>query len=637
MNELEERLRAAFDARAQSFETSPDAWARMRERRPGRRRAIRALVAALPVVLLAVFVPVLLSGGPGGNTAVDADTLYQALMRDRTPEGETVTVDNPTEGKSLRLWFAKAKLGYPELCFVAERADAPPEGGCVSVDEEQDKPTRFVGSTLRDGAETALDWGIATQDVGGVTGVTADGQRFPGTVLRPSGASYRVWTVTYPARHDMSAIELTDDQGRALGRASRDVLKEQQRGVAVGASVELPAGVTARPHRTDQGTEVVWTRHGAVLTMTPSKLQEQAVAAYVEENTVSGLAREDVARVEFTFADGTKVDAATRPDPWGLGVTLFSAMNPASDPGRGHRVVAYDSSGAEVWSHDGTGRSLMDDVPAVGEVMTLPGELRVWFGGTSQGMTTLCQSGGVSPYGTSSCAGSTEGEMFPLKAVKYLPEPGSTTYLGVVGKAWESVTAVLSDGRRLDAAFLRGKDTPAPIWHVTIPAGDVALAALTVKTKDGRIDRHPQTDPSCARKAAGTEADRQALPAGVTALVVAPSCLAFFENGAPAPGLPGPLPGEKLSDLLTSDRPVYWTYGDTAWYGYASADTAKVELHSSNGLTATAEAVPDRFGQDVALFALPLPEGARFASGTTAIGYDAEGKKLWSTPEKGIS
>ncbi|MFD0472064.1 hypothetical protein ACFQ0B_30010 [Nonomuraea thailandensis] len=128
MTDLEERLRAAFDARAQTFETSPDAWLRVRERRPRRYRAARLLVAALPVALLAVFVPALLNGDLGRNTAADADAIHQGLMRDRTAVGEQVTVDNPTEGRPLRLWFAKGRLGDPELCYVLERADAEAYG-----------------------------------------------------------------------------------------------------------------------------------------------------------------------------------------------------------------------------------------------------------------------------------------------------------------------------------------------------------------------------------------------------------------------------------------------------------------------------------------------------------------------------
>ncbi|MEV5889394.1 hypothetical protein [Nonomuraea fuscirosea] len=189
--------------------------------------------------------------------------------------------------------------------------------------------------------------------------------------------------------------------------------------------------------------------------------------------------------------------------------------------------------------------------------------------------------------------------------------------------------AVLSDGRRFDAALLRGEDTPARIWHVTVPNGDAVLVGFTVQTKNGRVDRYPERNASCGRKAVGTETGRQSLPAGVTAVVAEPSCLAFFEQGKPSPSLPGPLPGEKLSDLLAAEQPVRWSLGATAWYGYGLAGTARVELRTSNGLTVTMDAVPDPWDQGVTLFAAPIPGGAEFSAGLSITGYDAAGGKLW--------
>ena len=82
MNDMEERLRAAFDAQARTYEPDPHAWARIMERRP-RRRPARWLLAALPVALLTVFVPVLLNGGLGRNSAIDPTGVYQQLMKER--------------------------------------------------------------------------------------------------------------------------------------------------------------------------------------------------------------------------------------------------------------------------------------------------------------------------------------------------------------------------------------------------------------------------------------------------------------------------------------------------------------------------------------------------------------------------
>ncbi|GAA2204389.1 hypothetical protein GCM10009850_003340 [Nonomuraea monospora] len=629
MNDLEERLRAAFDARARTFETSPDAWLRTRERRPRRYRALRLAAAALPVALLAVFVPVLLDGGLGRNTAADTDAVYQQLMRDRTPAGEQVSVDNPTEGKPLRLWFAKAGSGHPELCFVLERAGAQADGNCSAVTEETGSEAWFAGSTLRGGAETAMDWGVAVRDVGGITGVAKDGQRFPGTLLRPAGAPYAIWTVTYPARHAMSAIELADGEGRAIGSSPRALMEGQEAGEDLGPSLELPGGVTAHARRSAQVTTILWTRQGAHLVSSAAELNEP-VSAMRGGDAIVGLARENVAKVGFVFADGTTAETEATPDPWNLGLRVFAA---AATGLRGRfTTIAYDVSGAEIWRDEGA-----ENLPPVGEVMTVPGTegsgepVRAWFaritmkGGRGDAIT-LCRSHHL---GGTVCSGDRlERPFSAYKTIGYLPEPGTVTYLGVAREEWKSVTAVLSDGRRVEAAFLRGAGTPAPIWHLTIPNGGVTVAGFTVRPQDGPLERHPEPDRTCGRRAVSVE--RQPLAAGVSAAVAEPSCLAFFfEGGQVDTSMFGPLPGGKLSDLLGAGQPVRWGRGTSTWYGYAPAGTARVELVTSNGLTGTAEAVPDRFGQGVTLFAAPIPEGGELSAGMVIKGFDAGGRQLW--------
>ncbi|MEV0387265.1 hypothetical protein [Nonomuraea sp. NPDC050643] len=634
MNDLEERLRAAFDARADTYEASPHAWARTRDRRP-RRRPLRFVLAALPVALLAVFVPVLLNGGLGRNTAADPDEVYQRLMRDRTASGEQVIVDNPTEGRPLRLWFAKARLGYPELCFVMERAGAEPYGGCSGVSEELNADAWFTGSTLRDGTETTMDWGVALDDVGGVTGVAADGKRYAGTVLRPAGAPYRIWTVTYPAPRPIPMIEITDDRGRNLGQWSRDMMNIVE-GKPDGAAVELPEGVFARLYRSKEGTTLSLTRGGADLGSSPVAGDLPPVHPIMKGSVITGVARKDVARIEFSFGDGLGVGVETRPDPWGLGLTLFSVQNPAGDRRDDYRLVAYDASGAEVWRDDNSASLAPKELPPVGELMTIPGTgesgepVKAWFTDGTSGVTTLCHSGGVVPEGWApSCLGGRIGGLFSQKVTTYLPEPGSVTHLGVAGDDWEAVEAVLSDGRHVAASFLRGKDTPARIWYVTVPGGDVVVAGFTLKAKGRPLEHIAEYDKGCARKAARSDAPHQRLPAGITALVGEPGCMAFWQNGKVVPALPGPLPGGRLSDLLGPGQVVRWAQHANAWYGYAPGGTAKVEVVTTNGVTVTADGVPDQWGQGVALFAAPTPAGADFSAGTVVTGYDADGKELW--------
>ncbi|NUR88069.1 MAG: hypothetical protein HOY71_28615, partial [Nonomuraea sp.] len=60
MNSLEERLKAALDARAATFDAAPQAWLEVQRRTPRPRGRARWLLAAVPVVLIALLVPVLL-------------------------------------------------------------------------------------------------------------------------------------------------------------------------------------------------------------------------------------------------------------------------------------------------------------------------------------------------------------------------------------------------------------------------------------------------------------------------------------------------------------------------------------------------------------------------------------------------
>ncbi|MET7327738.1 hypothetical protein [Nonomuraea sp. NPDC005650] len=633
MNDLEERLRAAFTARAQTYEPDPHAWARITERRPRRRQA-RWLLAALPVALLTVFVPVLLNGGLGRNTAIDPTGIHQQLMKERTPLGKEAVVDNPSEGKPLRIWFARGKLGYPEICYIVERAAGEPYGACVDAVAWQHVDAWYVGSTVRDGAATAMDWGLARQDVGAVAGVTKGGQEFPGTVRSLAGAPYRLWTVTYPSQEPMSRIRISDVKGKDLGWWSRDGLAAPS-GQPMSAPMELSQGISVRPYRTPRakgGTLLTWSRHGAELgSQTPGEA-DAAVTISPQKDVIVGFARRDVARIEVTFDSGRTASVATRPDPWNLGIALFGAASPSDDPAEGRRVAAYDAAGKQVWQHDEPApEELYETDKVAGEVMTLPGTegsgrpVRMWF---RQGEgDPFCFSGGPGPnhWGVTSCLFGALPSSDPVRqATTYLPDPGADIYFGPAREDWESADAVLSDGQRVRASFLRGKDTPRRVWHVSVPLG-AEVGGFIVKMK-GKPDKQlPNYDKGCVRRAASSEAAPQTLPAGVTALVT-PSCTTFWENGEVAGALPGPLPGARLGDLLDAEQPVRWAIGKKAWYGYAPAGTAKVELRAKGG-TATAEAVPDAWEQNVTLFAAPALKGADETASLT--GYDAGGKVLW--------
>ncbi|MGI5288683.1 hypothetical protein ACQEVF_35800 [Nonomuraea polychroma] len=634
MDQLEGRLRAAFDAHAQTYEASPDAWARVLARRP-RRRPGRLLVAALPAALLAVFVPVLLNGGLGRNTAADPDAIYRQLMRDRTPAGEQVTVDNPTEGKPLRLWFAKARAGYPEVCYIAERAAGDPYGGCSDVPEQRD--VWFSGSTLREGAATALDWGVATRTVGAVTGITTSGRKITGTLVTPEGAPYRIWTVTYPAQDAMTGVEYADEQGRSIARSSRDMLSPPV-GPAMGQAMELSDGITVRPHRVKDGAELNWSRNGAHLGGGLATTRDAPVIVNVRDNLITGYARAGVTRVDVSVSGGGTTSLETRPDPWGLGIVLFAGASPDGDAYQGYRAVAYDTTGKETWRHEEPSREEPGpDTRTIGPVMAVPGTessdrpMRVWFSQHDGDPQMFCASGGASPAdrGVTWCAATGQEHSFPVQSTTaYLPEPGAVIHFGPARDDWEWVEAVLSDGRRVRAEFLRGEGTPLPFWHVSVPL-DAEVGGYVLKVQ-GQAARPVATfDKACGRQASASEADRLALSAGITAYLSG-SCMTFWEDGELVPALPGPVPGAKLSAQFDARRPAYWSHGDNAWYGYAPAGTAKVVITLKVGGTATAAAVPDPWGQGVTLFAGLTPKGTDFGEGATLTGYDAHGKEVWT-------
>ncbi|MEW1843111.1 hypothetical protein AB0392_34665 [Nonomuraea angiospora] len=633
MNDMEERLRAAFDAQARTYEPDPHAWARIMERRPQHRPA-RWLLAALPVALLTVFVPVLLNGGLGRNTAIDPTGIYQQLMKERTPLGKEASVDNPSEGKPLRIWFVRGKLGYPEVCYIVERAAGEPYGACVDAVGWEFADAWYVGSTLRDGTATAMDWGLARQDVGAVAGVTKGGREFQGTVRSLDGAPYRLWTVTYPAQEPMSKIRISDVDGKGLGWWSRDGLFAPD-GQPMSAPMELSQGISVQPFRTKEGTRLTWSRHGAELGSQAALAGSPVVTMSPRTDVITGFARKDVARVEVSFDSGDTASIETRPDPWNLGITLFAATRASDDPAEGHHITAYDASGKRVWQHDEPARKRGYEADKVaGEVMTLPGTessgspVRIWFTQRSDEGNQFCYTGGPAPNdrGMTGCFIDYLQGTYPFQQVTtYLPDPGADTYFGPALDGWESVDAVLNDERRVRASFLRGTGTPHPVWHVSVPRG-TEVGGFIVKAK-GKPDRQvPNYNKACTKRAARSEATPQTLPAGITALL-APGCAAFWENGEMVAALPGPLPGARLSDLLDAERPVQWISHKTAWYGYALAGTAKVEFRMKDGATATAEAVPDAWGQNVTLFAAPAPKGGDETVALT--GYDAGGKQLW--------
>ncbi|MDP4509170.1 hypothetical protein [Nonomuraea turcica] len=651
MSELEERLRAAFEARAQTYEASPDAWQRVLDRRPRRSRARWAL-AALPVALLAVFVPILLNGGLGRNSAAnDPDEIYRRLMEGRTPAGESVTLDDPAGGK-LRLWFAGGVMGQPELCHIAEHAGAEPYGSCGGMRDTRITTWNgwYEGSTARDGASRVMDYGVARPGVEAVGAVTESGRKIPGTLLRPREAPFLIWTVTYAATDPVSKVVFSEpgrpDREMPRSMLRRSLVKGDEQ---VGKTIELGAGLSVGPYKTENGRMLVWMRHGVVIGSTRLEpedvLKDAPVSFFLFGDQALGVARKDIAQVRIAAAGGGATTVATRSDPWSLGIVLF-ATAPQDGVAAGHRLTAYDPTGKEIWRKDSNPAAGPEpDVgKQVGDTITLPGTedfghgpVRLWFV-KSADAHMLCVSGGVGYDGRkeNGCGRAdldAASGFSHSSANTFLPAPGTTISYGAAPPEWEAGDAVLKDGRRIRGAFVSAPGAPARVWYVRYPYG-TDVAAFAFKVKGRQLEQVSHTRHDC------WEADRSqgrahALPRGtITAVLFPDNCTRFWKGNQQLPGTFEPIPGGKLSDMIAAERPLEWAQHKTDWYGFTLPGTARVEVKLKGGDTATADTMPDPWGQGVLMFVGPVPEKAGKPGiiwpGLRFTGYDAAGRVVWT-------
>ncbi|NRQ30581.1 hypothetical protein HII36_01800 [Nonomuraea sp. NN258] len=654
---LEARLRAALDARAQTFDAAPDAWARL-ERRAPRHRRLRWALAALPVALLASFVPALLGGGRGEITANDVNAIHQRLMRDRTAMGERVTLDNPAEGRPLHLWFAKARLGYPELCYVVERSEGPAFGDCGGLRLlSRSVPGWYEGTTQTGGAAVTMDYGVALPEVTAVTGVGANGRGVPGTLLRPAGAPYVIWAVSYPSGEKVSSVRLSGSDGKVLDELSRMILPaaraaERTADRPAGDPLELPEGLVVQPRQVVDGRALRWTRRGAPVgqsSLQPQYLLKEApVQVRHHQSTVFGVARADVARLTFTGGTGQSTSARAVPDPWNLGLVLFAGQKPDGWD-ESHRTTAYDAAGRELWHDDwsppedpGPERRVSEIVAVPGTADFTHGPVRLWFT-EEAGENVLCSSGGVTPIGErhSSCGMNVGGpDSFSLGwTITYLPEPGVKLVYGMAGPGWRGVDAVLPDGRRIPARFLTVPGGPARVWYVRHPL-TAEIAAYAIEQKGRRLEDVHFTEPRCRpAKQADGRADGQAhaLDSGVTAVLQEGNCATFWKDGRSLPNSFETIPGGRLADTIADERPIRWSSDGDLWYGFTLAGTARIEITLPGGGTGTAVTVPDPWGQGVALFSGSRSDGDTFVPGMTFTGYGPDGAVKWTYEPEGYS
>ncbi|GAA3798483.1 hypothetical protein GCM10022226_17320 [Sphaerisporangium flaviroseum] len=382
---LEEDLREALRARASTYEASPHAWLEVQRRGRTARRRGRAMLVAVPLAAGAVLagVPIaMLNGGPGPDTAARTTTeppspyrdAYEAAVAEHPPIGATLTINDPTADRPMRLWFAneKTKEGT-RLTLCAATQHAP--GGSVSwCSDDQSTRTHeeplYGGSTatMIPGPDTLLAFGATPDTTERVAAVAKDGTRLPGTIHRLDGVPKAVWTVTYPPHAKATSVELSDARGAVVETVRLPVdPKPVTSAPPVGPAAKPGAGVTARLH-TD--ASLVWRHDGKVIALnviasTPVVKPGETLADALRGNEAPvmsrfadgfwvGYARAGTERVRLTLADGRTVTTGTVPDPWHHDAVLFAAPFTVGNDvyADGYRITGLDGDGTELWHHD---------------------------------------------------------------------------------------------------------------------------------------------------------------------------------------------------------------------------------------------------------------------------------------------
>ncbi|GAA0913023.1 hypothetical protein [Nonomuraea longicatena] len=652
MTPLEERLKAALDARAQTFDADPNAWTRVRRRIAPRARWKRWAPAALPVALIAALAPFLLGGGQPGNPATDPQAVYDRLMKDKTPTGEVLKV----EEAPLRLWTAKGAQGRPELCFLTWHDGGNPYGACDSAVITGAMAVRGVGAIQTGNEAEILDFGLARTTAVRGEATTKDGRTLPVKLHRGQGRPGPIWTLRHRSRDQVTAVRFFDADGGQAGfiYTKSGFAATQQ---PTGAELSAAEGVSIRPYRVagaplPEGDSLQWTRGGRVIGMLPSdpKLQfgNQPVQIFVDDGLVAGAVRKDIAKVEVVI-DGRTVVLTASPDPWKWGVGLLApVLTGLDDTAVITETAAFDAKGTELWRKRHPGLPNMEPTEPIGRAVTVPGTedfsfgpVRLWMAKSPTAepgdKLRLCSSGGVTDEGRElqqciSLINPMSPDEVESTAVSYLPGPGAIVEFGL-SRDYAAAAFVSEDGTRHPVRFLTLEGAPAPIWYSRRPlAAD--LAVFVYRKRGHQLEE--VSDAHLCGQSDTPARPAQSMPSGLV-FDMSKHCLRVWKNGEEQGTDIRAVPGQKLRDSLGEERPVKWHHVGDRWYGVALPGTVRIELKVDNGETLRAQAVPDRLDQDVALFegAVTGPMARKRAQNwdRTLTGYSADGKVLWTHRE----
>ncbi|GII96430.1 hypothetical protein Ssi02_66610 [Sinosporangium siamense] len=337
------------------------------------------LVVGVCVVAIAAPITVMAVRGTGESGDVAAVTTEPPsgnTVWNTTPIGKRLTIDNPSEGRPISFWYARAKSGAIVFCheYKSRSGGGTKSCGDKPIDGEEATDQGSTQSFPLPATGKVLHYGTAQAKVAHVAAVLTGGGRITGTLQTPQGAPQAVWTVTVPADKTVTALEFANDEGKMIKRIQPQPLVTPEAGAKpVGPTVEMPGKLDAGPYKTPDMT-LIWKLNGQAVAMNvlspgmavterggpdqalidmDGKRMKVELRDYKEH--WFGITGTTTKRVTLTFKDGTSVSAGTRPDPWKIGgFRMFAATQQRTDDlyAEGFKIVGYDKNDVKLWQED---------------------------------------------------------------------------------------------------------------------------------------------------------------------------------------------------------------------------------------------------------------------------------------------
>jgi hypothetical protein len=393
MNTVEEQVRSALRAHAETFSAHPQAWDQLRSRavrrpRPAPRRTWPAkfmipAAAAAAVVAIVVVASFLANGAPGpagpgtagrsgptpassGPGAVrspagpySASGPASEMLRVTPPTSAIIGFKVPSDGlrnaKKAKQAVAYFWLGYnlrsywidqvtPGLQFcndTVDTTDGESSGFCWPLPQLGGGQLASVTGSEGVGTDQSILEGAAARQVASVTAVLPDGHDFLGVVKTGRGFGVNAWTVEYPPSkgvrlvfRDASGNELAN-VGPSAPAGPPQLAQPKDGGVRVPGGTGIPSGTLAA--YLVQGRVGFWSPEtGGLICPVPASGEPAlggialALGGNGLDTEAVGYAHADVARVVVRFPAG-QVSARTFAAGWrGSDTRLWVVGLPAS-------------------------------------------------------------------------------------------------------------------------------------------------------------------------------------------------------------------------------------------------------------------------------------------------------------------